>query len=81
MVHIRISSDSLAASHVNTHAQNYPNTPASQLATDLKLVKWLDDSVLKLATAFPTIGLQRAEVAMALSSVSLAVLDHPLLGK
>jgi len=53
----------------------------TQLATDLKRLKWLDDSVLALASAYPSMGIQRAEVAMALSSLSLAVLDHPLLGR
>ncbi|KAL3933094.1 MAG: hypothetical protein SGPRY_000433 [Prymnesium sp.] len=56
------------------------------LGTDLKRIKWLDDSALTLASSCPALGLQarqalRAEVAAALADLSMAVTDNPLLGR
>ena len=66
---------------VSPEGAELSGTAWGQLATDLTRVKWLDDAALALASAYPSIGLARAEVALALSSLSLSVLDHPLLGR
>lgn len=53
----------------------------TQLANDLRRFKWLDDSALSLAAAHPSLGLERAESTAALATLSLALLDHPLLSR
>ena len=51
-----------------------------QVAADTERIKWLDDSALRLATkARGKLSLVQAEVAGALASLSLSIVNHPLL--
>ena len=51
-----------------------------QLEADAAKVKWLEDAALKLAVdAKGSLSLVEAEVAGALASLSLSIIDHPLL--